>query len=129
MPPDSRERNEALFREVNEQIEDVSKTVPPDEQLMEFLCECDSRDCVEKINATRTEYEAVRTIATHFIVLPGHEDPDVEHIVLQTNAFWSCRRRAARRKRLRRATHGRRRPLRPRRTSGPCDQISLLRAC
>ena len=49
MPPDSRERNEALFREVNEQIEDVSKTVPPDEQLMEFLCECDNRDCVEKI--------------------------------------------------------------------------------
>ena len=87
MASDSRERNEALFREVNEQIEDVSKTVPPDEQLMEFLCECDNRDCVEKINATRTEYEAVRAIATHFIVSPGHEDPDVEHIVLQNERF------------------------------------------
>ena len=79
MPPDSRERNEALFREVNEQIEDVSKTVPPDEQLMEFLCECDSRDCVEKINATRTEYEAVRNaLRTQFderLRRPGEGGP------------------------------------------------------
>jgi metal-responsive CopG/Arc/MetJ family transcriptional regulator len=87
VPNDFRERNEALFREVNEQIEGVSKTVPPDEQLMEFLCECDNRDCAEKISATRAEYEAVRAIATHFIVLPGHEDPDVEHIALQNERF------------------------------------------
>ena len=87
MPDGSRERNEALFRNVNEQIEDLSKTVPPDEPLMEFLCECDNRDCVEKISATRAEYEAVRSVATNFIVVPGHEDPDVEHIVLQNERF------------------------------------------
>ena len=87
MPSDSRERNEALFREVNERIEDVSQTVPPDEKRTEFLCECDNKDCAEKISATRAEYEAVRAVGTRFIVTPGHEDPDVEHIVLQNERF------------------------------------------
>lgn len=87
MPGDTRERNEALFREVNERIEDVGTTLMPDDQPMEFLCECDDRDCVEKVSATRAEYEAIRAVGTHFVVLPGHEDPDVEHVVHQTERF------------------------------------------
>ena len=87
MPDGSRERNEALFRNVNEQIEDLSKTVPPDEPLMEFLCECDNKDCAEKISATRAEYEAVRAVGTRFIVTPGHEDPEVESVVQQNDRF------------------------------------------
>jgi hypothetical protein len=87
VPGDARERNEALFREVNERIEDVGTTLMPDDQPMEFLCECDDRDCVEKVSATRAEYEAIRAVGTHFVVLPGHEDPDVEHVVHQTERF------------------------------------------
>jgi hypothetical protein len=87
VPSDSRARNEALFREVNERIEDASSTVAPDEQLMAFLCECDNTACAEKVNATRAEYEAVRAVATHFIVLPGHEDPGVERVALRTDRF------------------------------------------
>jgi hypothetical protein len=87
MPADTRERNEALFREVNERIEDVGTTLPPDDAPMEFLCECDDPDCVEKVSATRAEYEAIRAVATHFVVLPGHEDPSVEHVVQQTESF------------------------------------------
>jgi hypothetical protein len=87
MPGDARERNEALFREVNERIEDVGTTLLPDDQPMEFLCECDDRDCVEKVSATRAEYEAIRAVGTHFVVLPGHEDPGVEHVVHQTERF------------------------------------------
>jgi metal-responsive CopG/Arc/MetJ family transcriptional regulator len=87
MSGESRERNEALFRAVNERIEDASKTVPPEEQLMQFLCECDNKACAEKISATRAEYEAVRAVPTHFIVLPGHEDPEIERVVLQSERF------------------------------------------
>ena len=87
MAGDARERNEALFREVNERIEAVSQIVPRDEPLMEFLCECDRRDCAEKISATRADYEAVRAIATHFIVLAGHEDPGIEQVVQQGDRF------------------------------------------
>jgi hypothetical protein len=87
MPGDARERNEALFREVNERIEDVSTTLVPDDEPMEFLCECDDTDCVEKVSATPAEYEAVRAVATQFFVLPGHEDPGVEHVVQKTEHF------------------------------------------
>ena len=87
MPGDARERNEALFREVNERIEDVGTTLLPDDQPMEFLCECDNRDCVEKVSATRAEYEAIRAVGTHFVVLPGHEDPGVERVVQENERF------------------------------------------
>jgi hypothetical protein len=59
----------------------------PDDEQMEFLCECDDTDCVEKVSATPAEYEAVRAVATQFVVLPGHEDPSVEHVVQQTERF------------------------------------------
>ena len=87
MPSDTRERNEALFREVNERIEDVSTTLVPDEEQMEFLCECDDTACTEKVSATRAEYEAVRAVGTHFIVTPGHQDPGVESVVQQNDRF------------------------------------------
>jgi hypothetical protein len=87
MPGDARERNEAFFREVNERIEDVGTALVPDDAPLEFLCECDDPECGEKVSATRAEYEAIRAVATHFVVVPGHEDPDVEHVVRQTERF------------------------------------------
>ena len=87
MPGDARERNEALFREVNERIEEVGTALASDDATLEFLCECDNPDCVEKVSATRAEYEAIRAVATHFVVLPGHEDPGVEHVVQETESF------------------------------------------
>ena len=87
MPGDAREQNEALFRQVNERIEDVGTALTPDDVPMEFLCECDDPDCVEKVSATRAEYEAIRAVATQFVVLPGHEDPDIERVVQQTERF------------------------------------------
>lgn len=87
MPADPREQNEALFREVNERIEDVGTALAPGDVPLEFLCECDDPGCVEKVSATRAEYEAIRAVATHFVVLPGHEDPGVEHVVHQTERF------------------------------------------
>ena len=87
MPTDARERNEALFREVNERIEAVSTTVAPEEKLVPFLCECENKDCAEKISATRAEYETVRAVGTQFIVSPGHENPGVESVVQQNDRF------------------------------------------
>jgi hypothetical protein len=87
MPRDARERNEALFREVNERIEDVSTALAPDDVPTQFLCECDDAECVEKVMATRAEYEAIRAVATHFVVLPGHVDPDIEHVVQDSERF------------------------------------------
>jgi hypothetical protein len=87
MPREAREQNEALFREVNERIDEVSTSFFANEEHQEFLCECDDETCTESISATHGEYEAVRAVATHFLVLPGHQDPDVEHVVARNERF------------------------------------------
>jgi predicted NBD/HSP70 family sugar kinase len=73
-------RNEALFREANERIEEVSRRHEIGDNL-EFLCECGRRDCLETIALARAEYEAVRREGDRFFVAPGHELPEVERVV------------------------------------------------
>jgi hypothetical protein len=87
MREESLAKNEELFRKVNERIETVSQAVPQDDAMMEYLCECDRPDCYDKVKATREEYESVRAEATHFIVLPGHDDPTVERVALANERF------------------------------------------
>ena len=87
MREDSLAKNEELFRKVNERIETLSQAVAEDDSMMEYLCECDRPDCYERVKATRSEYEAVRAECTHFIVLPGHEDPRVERVALSNERF------------------------------------------
>ena len=83
----AKDKNEDLFREVNERIEDVSQTIPRAEQTVEFLCECDDAECHETVTATRGEYEAVRAEPTHFLVLADHVDPSIEHVVDSNERF------------------------------------------
>jgi hypothetical protein len=73
--------NEALFREVNERVAEVSGQFIAGETRVEFNCECGDRDCAEQIAMTVIEYEAVRAEATQFVVVPGHEVPDIERVV------------------------------------------------
>jgi hypothetical protein len=80
--PDSRSdraaRNEALFRRVNERVEEVNKAFEPILGTADFFCECADVECMEKIRMTIPEYEALRQVSTHFAVKPGHEDPTTE---------------------------------------------------
>jgi hypothetical protein len=80
-------KNEELFRNVNERIETLSQTVAQDDPMMEYLCECDSAGCYERVRATRGEYESVRADPTHFIVLAGHQDPKVERVTFSNDRF------------------------------------------
>ena len=65
---------------MNERITDVSAEVTLDERL-ELICECGEPACQSPISVTRAEYEAVRSDATHFMILPGHEHPEFERVV------------------------------------------------
>ena len=79
-------RNETLFREVNERIEDVSRSVGLRESL-EFLCECGIPDCPQPILLSRAEYEAVRADPRHFVIVPGHEHPEFERVIEQNERY------------------------------------------
>jgi hypothetical protein len=73
-------KNEALFREVNERIEEVNEKLDSAE-LSDFLCECGDDDCTTPISLTLQEYEVVRSVPTHFAIAPGHEVIDVEEVL------------------------------------------------
>ena len=52
-----------------------------------FVCECGDRACSEAIEVTLTEYETARSRPTLFLVAPGHETTEFEHVVEQNERF------------------------------------------
>jgi hypothetical protein len=82
-------RNEAVFREVNEQIQSLNREggVISDDTL-HIVCECADLRCVEQFVVSVGEYERIRSDATAFFVLPRHERPDIERVVEQTDAYY-----------------------------------------
>jgi hypothetical protein len=79
-------RNEALFREVNERIKDVTEDLEFSEEA-EFVCECGDESCIQPIRIALDAYEAVRQASTRFVVVPDHIAPDIERVVLETDHF------------------------------------------
>jgi hypothetical protein len=73
--------NEAVFREINERIEDFADLSELESQPLDLVCECGDGGCVQRLSMTRQEYERLRSVSTHFAVSPGHEYLDVERIV------------------------------------------------
>lgn len=74
-------RNQALFREVNERLQELATNFQELAGTSVFACECADLACVEQIDMTLDEYEAVRSEPNRFVVAPGHVLPDVENVV------------------------------------------------
>lgn len=73
--------NEALFRQVNERIEDLNEAFGGITGEFVIVCECGRLDCAEQIGVSRTVYEQTRQNPSRFIVRLGHEEAGVEHVV------------------------------------------------
>jgi hypothetical protein len=83
-------KNQSLFRDVNERIEDSTEDFGEDldpTKMFDILCECAHPDCIERIRMTRGEYEALRRVPTHFAIRSGHEINDVEEIVASNERY------------------------------------------
>ena len=72
--------NEALFRAVNEQIEELNQRLSG-AGPMDIVCECGDAQCVERVTVAPAEYERVRKDARRFIVAPGHVVPEYEVVL------------------------------------------------
>jgi hypothetical protein len=83
-------RNEALFREVNERVEEISGRAGLD--TIDFICECGDADCTMPISLTRPEYERIRADPVLFAVLRGHAIPEVEDVVTESDRFQVVRK-------------------------------------
>jgi hypothetical protein len=79
--------NEALFREVNERIDDVNQTFAIVTGTMSIVCECGMTGCVDQIVIPRTDYEQLRADPTLFAVVPGHEIADVEDVIERRDGY------------------------------------------
>jgi hypothetical protein len=74
---------EALFRDVNERIAESAKRFDSDD--VDFVCECSDPACADRVHTTLEQYDDVRSDATRFLLVPGHEDTEVERVVERPN--------------------------------------------
>lgn len=74
-------RNEALFREVNENIASLEERHGTTVTEPVYICECANAGCAEQLALDPATYRRVREDARLFFVRPGHEDPQLERVV------------------------------------------------
>jgi hypothetical protein len=83
-------QTELFFRAVNEEI------ARNDGQGMTlFLCECGNPACSESIELTADALHHLHAENGLFVVLPGHEIPDVETVVDHSNGYLIVRKNTA----------------------------------
>jgi hypothetical protein len=74
-------RNEALFREVNENIARLEERHGTTATEPAYVCECANAGCVEQVPIDPETYRRTRADPRLFFVRPGHEDAQLERIV------------------------------------------------
>jgi hypothetical protein len=79
-------RNEALFREVNERVEELHDELGS-RGTADFVCECADATCAQQIAVPLDDYERVRNDPHLFLVAFGHVRPDIEHVTEEAGHF------------------------------------------
>ena len=82
--------DQSLFRDVNEKLRDLNAAFERITRDSEFVCECANRDCIEHVRMMLDEYEQVRSVSTHFLVLPDehHVYPEVEDVIERHDTYF-----------------------------------------
>jgi hypothetical protein len=70
---------------VNERIAETAERLDADST--EFICECADPSCTHRVAVSLAEYEHVREEPTTFLVVPGHEQEDIEQVVSDRGRF------------------------------------------
>lgn len=79
-------RNEEVFRGVNERIEEGAEQHQVAGSLP-FHCECDRASCLETIEIPTDDYAVIMRQRYRFVVIPGHEEPEIETVVEKTAEY------------------------------------------
>ena len=79
------------MRAVNEQIAALSESAggwADPEHEFDFQCECGQVEgCESRVLMTRAAYEHVRAQQDRFAVAPGHQTPEIEHVVEEGDSY------------------------------------------
>ncbi len=76
-------RNQGLFREINERINEISG----ENDKIEFLCECSDTACIETVELRISVYQEVRANPIHFVIKPGHEIEAIERVIAEDGGY------------------------------------------
>ena len=74
-----------VFRSINDRIGELNVALEGGPMIV--LCECNSVHCAEPIELDTATYTRVRANPAQFVVLPGHEVPQLDHVVERHPAF------------------------------------------
>jgi hypothetical protein len=83
------EKNEQAVKGYNERraAAEEAGDVPLDEPVP-FACECDHPGCAKAIELSIDDYERAVGPVDRFVVVPGHEDPEVEVVVERHTGYY-----------------------------------------
>jgi hypothetical protein len=79
-------KNEVVFRATNLEIKQAEKEAGGD-GVLEVLCECGQEGCSRLISLTVAEYDRAHSQDDRFVVVPGHENPEIESVVERREAY------------------------------------------
>ena len=79
-------KNEELFREVNSNIARLEETFG-EKRTLELMCECERVVCHHALEIDPAAYADARSNPLRFFVLPGHEDPKIEQVMLRKPTY------------------------------------------
>ena len=83
-------RNQSIFREVNERLEELAEKFQSVAKTAPFSCECADLDCTAMIDLTLNEYESYARTRTGSSYYPGMSTRSLNASCRRTNAMsWS----------------------------------------
>jgi hypothetical protein len=82
-------RTEVFFRAINEEIARNDGSA-----VTRYLCECGNPACSEGIALPPGAIAQLHSSPNHFVLLPGHEIPDVETVVDEADGYVIIRKNA-----------------------------------
>lgn len=80
-------RNEVVFREVNERLRELGEGFSLVSDEAQFVCECGSSACAERIQMPLGTYEEIRSNPKRFFVIKGHELLEFEKIIEEREGY------------------------------------------
>ena len=79
-------KEQARRRDTNESIEHSIQSTGRGSANM-FFCECGDARCDYTVSVTIQEYESVRKRPNRFLMVPNHENPEVECVISESERF------------------------------------------
>jgi hypothetical protein len=80
-------QNQALFRALNERLDELNRASPSAVDTFTVACECGDMGCIEMIEIDQRDFLKIRQEPRQFAVLPAHVLPDVEVVVRDSDHY------------------------------------------